>query len=495
VDSLSLWLIGGVVAPDAYTRVVNNLNSRSAERRLAARVREAAGRYPKRVFHRWYRAEETWTALATGGQGAFELLVDRFVTASTNGLSGAPVSRDRAEAVVRAAVRGFMGSLDTSDAVAVADYRSAVRDVTSEQSAERRISQFRDHLDQRFDAVEEKLAADEAGATKVSAPPVRCALPPGIADFVGRTADLRWVERWMLRQALSNSAPAALVVDGMAGTGKTALIVRVARQAADRYPDGVLFLDLFGYVPGMNPLGPGAALFLLLVAAGVPERAVPDDVAERRALWHTTMANRRTLIVFDNVHDTAQAEPLLPTAAGCTVLITSRRKLIGLPHAAAYSLDVLPRAEAHELLTAVAGADRAPDGPAVDQILQLCDRLPLAIRIAASTLAHRPGYSVDALAEDLAAERRHAEHLGGLDESVHGAVHAAIEVSYRALPTDLQRAFRRCGANAGPDLTAPIIAALYTEHAAAEGCRLSITAAALAHARRLLYRLADHNLV
>ena len=60
MEPFTLWLLGSVVAPDAYERVVNTLNSKSAEDQLAKRVHEDVGRYPKRVFRRWYRQEETW---------------------------------------------------------------------------------------------------------------------------------------------------------------------------------------------------------------------------------------------------------------------------------------------------------------------------------------------------------------------------------------------------------------------------------------------------
>jgi len=58
MDPFTLWLLGSVVAPDAYERVVNTLNTKSAEDRLAKRVHEDVGRYPKRVFRRWYRQDE-----------------------------------------------------------------------------------------------------------------------------------------------------------------------------------------------------------------------------------------------------------------------------------------------------------------------------------------------------------------------------------------------------------------------------------------------------
>src|SRR5437763_12976928 len=123
MDPFSAWLLGGVVIPDAYERVVNRLSAQASEDRLAKDVRAEVGRYPRRVFRRWYHTQETWEALVRGGQESFDDLVARLVAVSEQRLIGSSLSRGRAEAIVRAAAMVFMGSLDPSDAVDVADYR------------------------------------------------------------------------------------------------------------------------------------------------------------------------------------------------------------------------------------------------------------------------------------------------------------------------------------------------------------------------------------
>lgn len=157
MDPLSVWLAGSVVLPDAYERIVNSLGTRSVEDRLAKGIREQVGSYPKNVFRRWYRTPETWEALVRGGQESFDALVDRLVAMSADSLLGSDLSRDRAEAIVRAAVTDFMGTLDAPDAVDVADYRSAQRDRTIDENAQRRSVDLREHLDERFDRVETRL--------------------------------------------------------------------------------------------------------------------------------------------------------------------------------------------------------------------------------------------------------------------------------------------------------------------------------------------------
>lgn len=157
MDPLSASLLGSVVVPDAYQRVVNMLGAKSAEDRLAKRVREDVGRYPKRVFRRWYRRERTRRALVTGGPESFESLIDDLVACSKDRLFVRELPRSEAEDIIRAVVKGFVGSLDPADAVAVADHRSAERDARIDRNAAARTVDLKDHIDGRFDSVEKYL--------------------------------------------------------------------------------------------------------------------------------------------------------------------------------------------------------------------------------------------------------------------------------------------------------------------------------------------------
>lgn len=170
MDPFELWLFGQVVIPDAYERIVNVLGTKSAEARLAREIRAELGRYPKRVFRRWYRKRQTWEALVKGGQASFDSLVNDLIATSARRLVASKLPRDRAEAIVHVAVTAFMGTLDPADAVSVADYRSAQRDRVLDENAERRTVELREHIDDRLDSVETRL--------------------DGVADFDQRVAAL-----------------------------------------------------------------------------------------------------------------------------------------------------------------------------------------------------------------------------------------------------------------------------------------------------------------
>src|SRR5690606_26243979 len=122
------------------------------------------------------------------------------------------------------------------------------------------------------------------------------------------------------------------------------------------------------------------------------------------------------------------------------VLVTSRRRLVGLDQTRAVSLDVLPLRDAITLFTAAAGEGRTTGAPdaVLAEVAEACGRLPLALRIAAARLRSRPAWSVADLVGRL---RDHGQRLAEL-EAGSRSVAAALEASYRDLPPPLQRAYR-----------------------------------------------------
>ena len=136
------------------------------------------------------------------------------------------------------------------------------------------------------------------------------------------------------------------------------------------------------------------------------------------------------LVVLDDARDARQVEPLLPGSAGCAVIITSRGVLAGPAGAVRLNLDVLGEEEARSLLASIAGPARVATEPeATSQVLASCAGLPLAVRIAGTRLASRPGWSIADLAARLAGERGRL----GLLRVGDLAVRASFAVSYDAL--------------------------------------------------------------
>jgi tetratricopeptide (TPR) repeat protein len=251
-------------------------------------------------------------------------------------------------------------------------------------------------------------------------------------------------------------------IQGMAGVGKTTLAVHWGHRIARKFPDGQLYLDLRGHSPRVA-MAPGEALGRQLRALGVADRQIPAEVEEQAALYRSLLAGRRVLVVLDNAAAPEQVRPLLPGSSGCMAVVTSRCRLSGLAArdgAQRINLDVLPAAQAVAVLAQSAGAARVDAEPAAaEELARLCGRLPLALRIAAERVASHPRSNLADLAGELADARNRLDLLCAGDDDAT-AVRAVFSWSYRALPPAAAGVFRSLGLLAGPDISAPAVAAL-----------------------------------
>ncbi|MER7459065.1 BTAD domain-containing putative transcriptional regulator [Micromonospora sp. NPDC126480] len=279
-------------------------------------------------------------------------------------------------------------------------------------------------------------------------------LPRPVPQFIGRaeTVNLLLAET---RQLERHSSPVH-VIDGMAGSGKTTTAAHVARLLAPLYPDAALFIDLRGH-EGSGGIDPTAALGVLLRQIGVPAGRIPSDRDLRVDLWRRELASRRSIVVLDNAASAEQVAPLLPVRPGTLVIVTSRRRLVGLDAGPPYSLPVLSTEEGMALLEATAGAARmAGESEAAATVVRHCGYLPLAIRLAGSRLANRPAWRVSHLAQLLGDSAGRLGHLAAKDRSVAGA----FATSYELLEPSAKRLFRLLSQHPGDDLSLPMAAAL-----------------------------------
>ncbi|MEU9510260.1 BTAD domain-containing putative transcriptional regulator [Micromonospora sp. NPDC048170] len=289
-----------------------------------------------------------------------------------------------------------------------------------------------------------------AGADRLPAVPVRC-LPRAISDFTGRQQTIAR----LIKEIEQEHVP-VLLIDGMAGSGKTTLAIHLATRLAERFPDGQLFIDLHGHSE-RTPLTPAAALATLLRQLGVPAERIPLDLDDRLALWRTELAGRRALVLLDNAANADQAAALLPNGPGCLTIITSRRRLVGLDEGRPCSLPVLDVEDAVELLGRVAGGNRVADEPeAAVEVVRRCGFLPLAIRLAGARLAHRPRWRITDLADRLSGARSPLAEFAVGQRSVGDA----FALSYAQVSPAAQRLFRLLGLHPGVRFGGEIAAAL-----------------------------------
>ena len=278
-------------------------------------------------------------------------------------------------------------------------------------------------------------------------------LPYAVANFVGRLGELAMLPSSPPRG--TGGATVVWAISGAPGVGKTTLAVHVGHRLATEYPDGQLFADLRGM--DVAPVESMEVQRRFLQSLGLGGD-LPTDPEVLTAAYRTALADRRCIILLDNAAHEDQVRPLIPAGSSCLVLITSRSRLAGLDCPRFLGLAPLAVAEARELLARIAPAQISGESDSVDELIELCGWLPLAIRIIGAQLATGLASSTAGLVVSLRDEHHRVRQLTVGDASVR----ASFTLSYLKLPTDVRAVFRRLGRFPGPELT-PLIAALLAE--------------------------------
>ena len=286
-------------------------------------------------------------------------------------------------------------------------------------------------------------------------------LPGAVRQFIGRADELKALASLLEDRGKVAGTAVITALCGMGGVGKTALAVYWAHQVAGAFPDGQLYVDLRGFSPDGAPVTPVGAVRGFLDALGVPSSRVPASAEAQFALYRSLIADKRLLVVLDNARDAAQLRPLLPGSASCVALVTSRRRLTSLAAAEGahiLNVDVFAPPDARELLARRLGAQRSEtQADAVDELVELCAGLPLALSIAAARAAGSQDRLVGVV-EDLRRERDRLAALNAGDLVTD--VRAVFSWSFRELDDPAAWMFRVLGLHPGPGISVPAAASL-----------------------------------
>ncbi|RLU80611.1 hypothetical protein CTZ27_34475 [Streptomyces griseocarneus] len=290
--------------------------------------------------------------------------------------------------------------------------------------------------------------------TAPSAPPVPCQLPPALAYFANRHHEQARIARAAESHA-QHAGPLVVALNGIGGIGKTALGFHVACGLSDRYPDGVLYVDLDDLrVDGVVEVAD--ALGHLLTGLGVSQDWLERSFAGRsKQYWTWTRTrSRRLIVVVDNARSGAEVVPLLPASAGSLVIVTSQGLLHDLGGVASVEIPVNPLAvdDAVRLLGHIVDDPRlAAEPAAASELARGCGGLPAALQVAGQWVRKYRRRSLSRLVTELTAE---------LHEKGIPMVEAVWDAAYAGLGQDAARLYRLLPQHPAPVVTAPPAAAL-----------------------------------
>lgn len=288
-------------------------------------------------------------------------------------------------------------------------------------------------------------------------------LPADLPDFTGRQEELERAIA-LLTTVMSSgeivkegsaSRFGITAITGMAGVGKSALAIHVAHQLKQDFPDAQLYVNLRG--TESQPLDPLDVLAGFLRAWGIDDPSMPDDLTERSQLYCSFLAGKRVLVVLDNAHDSAQIRPLLPDSSSCAVVVTSRKRLAALEETTILDLDLLKAPEALKLFQRLVGVERTQAEPeAAQQIIHLCGRSPLGIRLTGGTIRNHPQWRLEDYVLDLTQEQQRIAQL----RLSHLDVRVSFASSFKQLDEISARLFRLLGLLRGQNFSSTVAAAL-----------------------------------
>jgi DNA-binding SARP family transcriptional activator len=286
-------------------------------------------------------------------------------------------------------------------------------------------------------------------------------LPADLPTFAGREPELSRVSK-MLSPDSESPLVAICAIDGMAGIGKTTFAIHWAHHVAQHFEDGQLYLNLHGFDSSASAMTPADALGALLSSLGLPAGHIPDDLEARAGMYRSVLAGKHVLIVLDNARDVEQVRPLLPGRPGCLVIATSRNPLAGLAMtegARLLTLKLPSVLTAMETLERRLGADRVSAEPeAVQEIIQLCGRLPLALAIVAARAAAHPDFTLASIATDLRRTWGRLDAFG--TAGIAADARTVFSWSYRHLTPRACRLFRLLSLQPAANITVAASASL-----------------------------------
>jgi non-specific serine/threonine protein kinase len=303
-------------------------------------------------------------------------------------------------------------------------------------------------------------------------------LPAHISSFIGRASELAEIARLLGERRL-------ITLTGPGGAGKTRLALQAAGQALDQFPGGVWLSELASL----------ARPELVIETALKTLRARESSESTPLERLSSVIGPRRMLLVLDNcehlVEECARvAAALLAACPSLVILATSREPLmiggevalrvgpLGLPTTQSGADSEPERLLAHDSIHLFVERARATEpsfhfshvtAPAVVEICQRLDGIPLALELAANRVR---GLGVAHLCARLDDRFRLLTSGDRAGEARQRTLLAAVDWSYDLLTAREQTLMRRLGVFVG-SFTLDAVEAVCAERATSEASEAS----------------------
>ncbi|WP_051823003.1 AfsR/SARP family transcriptional regulator [Streptomyces sp. NRRL S-1448] len=275
-----------------------------------------------------------------------------------------------------------------------------------------------------------------------------CHLPAPREPLIGRAGQLARLTAVLAGRAREDRP--LVIVGGAPGTGKSELCLHAAHRVSGHYPDGRLYARLRDGAG--RRVRPAEILRSFLRGLGATEEQLRLGTTDLSLLFRTWTADLRVLVVLDDVCDVRDLTPLLPSGAGCGVVIGSRRRLFVSSSAVHVELAGLPFDDClHLLASSVPRHPVAADPEGLRRLARWCRGLPGALFAVAAQLRRRPHWTArQATAWVLAS--------GGADSDPLG-VRAGFDRTLATLPAELRPLAYALLSSGAPDRLTPALAA------------------------------------
>ncbi|MCA9923291.1 MAG: protein kinase [Anaerolineales bacterium] len=282
-------------------------------------------------------------------------------------------------------------------------------------------------------------------------PPPPFQVPPQIPHFTGRHDVLRT----LIDKLTHPENGRILGIVGYGGVGKTAVAIQAVHQLRDAFPDGILWAQL-------NYSTPEAELVKFAAGFGQAEAVSRQYTLHQKSEFvRSILANKKVLVVLDQVEDSEQVKALIPSGPDNMTLITTRNgKMLTSLDADIIPLRTFDENESMALLRNIVGRQRLRDEQdAARQLAHLVGGLPLALSIVAGFLSDAADLSIAEYVDLLTDEQTRLANLSDWEDA-NRDVAASFELSYHALPLPIQRLFAHLAVFDGPDFAPHDIAVI-----------------------------------